>query len=290
MAADRELEPPPSTDEGWGRRWIQWLWRLYEYVRENVGRDWYWEIAAGRVSGFRTVHKFGHNEAVGTTPEPICYGGVYQTPTGTVTLAAISDDANDTAAGTGAQTLVIEYLDANFVEQTATINMNGTTETTDTVTGVKRLNRAYVGQSGTYATTGSFSQNGTITIRVSGAGATWATIPEIGTSGNAVGQSLIGGYTVPAGYTAYILTTGIEVESGKPVNMQFYVRENADDTTTPYSPGRIKLWDIVEGNHELTHKTYESYPEKSDLIWMGYVSSTSSAVSVDYEILLVANQ
>lgn len=289
MAQDNNLEPPPRDSSAWGPAWMEWLFKFYIWVKTRMGRDWYWDVAAGLVPGFSIIHKFGYNEAVGTSPEPICHGGVYQTPTGTVTLAAISDDTNDTAAGTGAQTLVIEYLDANFVEQTATINMNGTSETTDTVTGVKRINRAYVGQSGTYATTGGFSQNGTITIRVSGAGATWATIPEIGTSGNAVGQSLIGGYTVPAGYTAYLLNTTISVESGKPVTMQLYKRESADDTTTPYSPGRIQLWEIVDGTLEVTHKGYEVYPEKTDIIWMGYVSSTSSQVAVDYELMLVAN-
>lgn len=291
--AYRELEPPPTgkkEDDGFDWAWKKWLWSFYNWVTNNMNRDWYVDIAQGKVTGHSIIHKFGYNEAVGTSPEPICYGGVYQTPTATVTLEAISDDTNDSAAGTGAQEITVQYLDSNFVSQTGTIEMNGTSASTDTIAGVIRINRVYVSRAGTYASTAAFGQKGTITVRVSGAGATWAIIPEIGTSGNAVGQSLIGGYTVPKGYTAYLLNTNISVESGKPVTMQLYKRENANDVTTPFSSGRIQLWEIVDGDLNINHTSYESFPEYTDIIWMGYVSSTSSQVAVDYELLLIANQ
>jgi hypothetical protein len=106
-----------------------------------------------------------------------------------------------------------------------------------------------------------------------------------------VGQTLIGCYTVPRGYTAYILSVTIGVESGKPATVHFYRRLNANDTTTPYSPMRIQnWWSGLDGVTQIDHKTHESYPEYTDIGFMAYVSSTSAAVSVDFEMLLVANQ
>lgn len=293
-----ELEPPkllaeiisgnPQADA----QLKKWLNNLYEVVKDNMSRDFYLDVAQGQKKGYSTVHKFGRNEAVGTSLVPVCYGGVYQTPTATVTLEAISDDANDTAAGTGAQEITLEYLDSNFVEQTATIEMNGTSATSGTVAGVLRLFRLYVSRSGTYATASSASQNGTITVRVSGAGATWAQIPEVGTTTFGVGQSLIGAYTVPAGKTAYILSTNISVDSGKAVDCYFFARNNADDISTPFT-GILRSKNIYSGVtaglYQVQHKTYEAYTEKTDIGYLASVASGTADVSVEFELLLVDN-
>lgn len=259
-------------------------------LRAGLGSDFLTEVAKGNIPGYSLVHKFGRNSAVSTTLVPICDGGFYRTPTGTVTLEAISDDTNDTAAGTGAQEITLQYLDSNFDLQVGTIEMNGTTASTETLAGVKRLVRIYVSRSGTYASQSAGSQKGTITVRVSGGGDTWATLPEIGTSGMGVGQSLIGSYTVPAGKTAYILSGMITVDSNKSANLYFFKRENADDTSAPYT-GTLRLQNVytgLSGFQEIDHKTYESYPEKTDIGWMG-IASTAADVSVEFELLLVDN-
>lgn len=248
------------------------------------------QVALGKVPGYSLIHKFGNNESVGTSIVPICNGGNYQTPTGTITLAAISSDTNDTAAGTGAQQITLVYLDTNFDEQTATIEMNGTTETTGTVTGVKRLYRVYVSRSGTYATQAAASQNGTITVRVAGAGATWATIPTLATSFGP-GQSLIGAYTVPAGYTAFILSQIFSIESNKAVSLYFFKRDNANDTSSPYS-GVMRIQNIFNGASgvfEIEHKSSESYAEYTDIGFMGATSTGTANVAVEFEMLLVDN-
>ena len=256
-----------------------------------MARDFFWEVSRGNVPGHRIVHKFGHNGAV-TALTPVCDGGVYQTPTAAVTIAAISDDVDDTAAGAGAQQLTIEYLDSDFVEQIGTLEMNGTTETTETILDVLRIVRAYVSRSGTYATSAAGSQQGTITFKVASAGATWGTIPEIGVSGMGVGQSLIGAYTVPAGHTAYVLTTqaSVEVSGTKSADIYFFARSNADDVTTPFS-GAMRMKSLVgsvAGVNQANHKSYEAYAAKTDIGFMAFASS-SAAVSVDFEMLLVAD-
>jgi len=255
----------------------------------KMSKDFFWEVSQGHVPGHRMVHKFGHNSAI-TALKPVCEGGVFNTPTAVVTIAAISDDADDTAAGAGAQQITIEYIDVNWAEQIGTIEMNGLTETTETIAGVLRINRAYVSRSGTYATAAAGSQQGTITMKVASAGATWATIPEIGTTGFGIGQSLIGAYSIPAGETAYIISAQVSVQGAKPADAYFFKRENAEDIVTPYS-GIMRMQAIivgVEGTVPLAHKSYEGYPECTDIGFMAY-AATSAEVSVDFELLLVAD-
>jgi len=251
--------------------------------------DVYREIENGTIKNYSYVHKFGSNSSVGTTLVPVCNGGFYRTPKtdATVTLALISDDANDTAAGTGAQEVTLEYLDSTGTEQTGTIATNGITESTETIDGVWRLLRAYVSGSGSYATQSVGSQNGTITIRVSSAGATWATIPEVGTTGFAVAQSLIGAYTVPAGKTAYILSNTYTVESNKTGTCYLFARSGADELAAPYSGLRLKnIYTGLANATHIPHKTFESYPALTDLIVMATVSTTGS-VSAEFELLIV---
>jgi len=261
------------------------------YIDKRALSELLLEVQRGNVSGYSTIHKFGRNPSVGTSLVPICDGGFYRTPTSTVTLECVSDDSNDTSAGTGLQEITLVYLDSTFTQQTATMQTNGVTASTEKVAGVLRLLRAYGSRSGTYATQTSSSQKGTITIRENGGGNTWATIPEVGTTGFAVGQSLIGAYTVPAAKTAYILSTTLTVDSTKSANLYFFQRQNADDVTTPYS-GIMRIQNIYTGVsdvHEITHKTYETYPEKTDMGFLGVVSANTADVSVEFELLLIDN-
>lgn len=247
-----------------------------------------YDVAFGAKPQMYYVHKFGENDAVGTSLVPVSQGGVYRTPTSAVTLAAISTDADDTLAGAGAQQITVIYLDSNWVEQTDVIDMNGATESTDTITDVLRLYRVFVSRSGTYATQSAASQQGTITVRVSGAGETWAVLETVAT-GFGVGQSQIGAYTVPAGYTAFILSSFITVDGNKEANVYFFTRTNADDITTPFT-GTLRVqneYKGVSGSIVIPHKTYESYPEKTDIGFMALTSTGTVEVTTEFELLLV---
>lgn len=246
------------------------------------------EISRGNVNGISNVHKFGYNGAVGTGWSPICSSGVYQTPSAAVSLAAKSSSANDTAAGSGAQQVTIEYIKfSDFTLQTHTFTMAGVSETAS-VSDVGRLLRAYVGDSGAYGTASAGSHAGTITILVAGGGATWGTIDILNSF--PLGQSLIGAYTVPAGKTAYIRSILYSIASTKVVNLAFFKRENADDVTTPYSPIRVQnLYVGLESIGEFVHETNESYSEKTDIGFMGYVASGTAEVSIEFELNLIDN-
>lgn len=248
------------------------------------------DVAFGAKPHMRYVHKFGENDAVGTTLVPIAQGSVYRTPTSPVTLAAISTDADDTIAGTGAQQITLTYLDSNFEEQIDVIDMNGATESTDTVTDVMRLYRVAVTRSGTYATQTTASQQGTITVRVAGGGETW-TVIETAATGFGVGQSQKGAYTVPAGWTAFILSSDINVDGNKDANVYFFQRTNADDVTTPFT-GTLRVqneYKGVSGHLPFQHRTYESYPEKTDIGFLAVTGTGTVEITAEFELMLVRN-
>jgi hypothetical protein len=247
------------------------------------------KMARGEIDTYTLVHKFGRNTAVGTSIVPVCEGGFYRMPqmSATVTLAVISDDADDTAAGAGAQEVTLEYLDSTGAEQTGTIATNGITESTETIAGVWRLLRAYVSGSGTYADQTVNSQQGTITIRQASAGITWAVIPEIGTTGFAIAQSLIGCYTVPLGKRAYMLTNTYTVDSNKSGTCYLFARSNANQLVAPYSALRVKnIYTGLSGLNKFDHETNESYPALTDILTMA-TSPTTADISAEFELMVV---
>lgn len=238
--------------------------------------------ARGDKAGLKVIHMFGHNDSIGTTITPVAQGGVYQTPTTAVSLEFVSSSANDTAAGTGAQEMTIIGLDANWNEQEVTVATNGTTAAAISGTWL-RVYKAYVSASGTYATSAAGSHAGNLTIRVAGAGATYAYMtvspfPE--------GQSNIGAYTVPIGKTAFIKHIYVHVDTNKEVDVYAFQRPEANDVTTPYSP--MKVWGqwhgIASNTHLHPHTPYGPFVGPCDLGFMAVVDASTGDTAVDVEI------
>lgn len=255
-------------------------------------RDFLIEVSKGKVPGHSIIHKFGRNSAVGTSLVPVASAAVYQTPTTAQSLEFVSSSASDALNSTGAHEITVVGLDANYDEQTVATAAHATDGTVAVaISGTwTRVYRAYVSSSGSYASATQDSHVGTITIRVSGAGSTFATIPLEGTFG--LGQSLIGAYTVPSGYTAFILSTDYssDVSGTKTVDYFFFKRDNADDVTSSYS-GVMRVQNIAvgtQGAFEYEHKTNESYTGPCDLMFLAKATSTSD-VSVEFELLIVDN-
>lgn len=243
------------------------------------------EVAKGNVPKHSLVNKFGAGNLT-TTLLPIDQDNTYKTPTTPVSLEFVSSSANDTSAGTGARQITIVGLDANWAEQTVTLTTNGTTAVALTGTWL-RLYRWYVSQSGTYATESAGSHAGTLTIRVAGAGATWSTIPI---TPFPVGQSQIGIYTIPIGYTAQLLAKNIFVDSTKTADIYFFQRPLANDVTTPFT-GTMRLFEReigVTGGFELiTPAPKGPFVGPCDVGFMGKVSAGTGECSVEFQLLLI---
>ena len=88
----------------------------------------------------------GYNPATSATAQPIwgVTGTQYiQLTTGTA-LEAVSSSANDAAAGTGARTIRVEGVDANYVPFAETVTLDGATPVALANTSVIAVNNAYV--------------------------------------------------------------------------------------------------------------------------------------------------
>ena len=152
----------------------------------------------GQVSGLSVFRRFGQNTDVDTAAaEDIeAGGGTITLPSAATAVTVTSDDAADSAAGTGARTVTVTYLDANHAEQTETVTMNGTSNVDTTGTAI-RFVRASV------ATAGSGGENaGALTLTVDGN--VQATIPA------GVNQTLTTHYTIPADMAGSLLRYNIQ--------------------------------------------------------------------------------
>ena len=93
--------------------------------------DFWIEVGKGNIEGYTPVFFTGYNEDLPATEAIIRPSGGLVTPILTaVTLDIVSDDANDTSAGTGARTILIIGLDDNLDEQSEVVTLNGTTVVT----------------------------------------------------------------------------------------------------------------------------------------------------------------
>lgn len=251
--------------------------------------DFHYDIARGEFSPYTVVHKFGYNEAVGTTFEPITVGGIYRTPqsTSATTLRIKAGNANDTAAGSGARAVTLVGINASGAEITETLATAGTSASSNTTNSFMRLYRAYVSASGTYATATAGSHSAAIVIENSAGTETWGTIDA---TDFPKGQTNIGAYTVPTGYRAFIKNIHIYVEAAKPGTIIFFHRANILETAAPYTAMREAYTAVgVDGEDTITYDApLGPYAASTDIGFMGKVASGTAAMSVNFDIYLEA--
>lgn len=157
------------------------------------------QVSRGLIAGHRSVHVFGYNSDVDTTEVTVWpHTGKVAHPTTSVILTVSSTNANDTAAGTGARTVVIQGLDSDYRELSETVTLNGQTGVS-TVNTFRRINYAYVASAGS-----SSSAEGDIYI---GSGVVTAGVPA--SVYNLIkfdyNNTVTAHFTVPAGYTGYVM-------------------------------------------------------------------------------------
>ena len=183
-----------------------------------------YDIAEGNVSGHTPYAKLGYNASVGSTEEDIITqgGSYYWIPTATAleVLSTGAGAANDTLDGTGVQKVKVTYLDADYSQQTQTLNMAAGTPVPLTDTTVLRVNSIRATQVGT----GGVAAGDIICRTVVGTN----TVRQIST-GFTRGRGLT--YTVPLGKTLFI--TSIAVASGYTTEgkiVRWIARAQVDDT------------------------------------------------------------
>lgn len=233
----------------------------------------YLAVQQGKVPGYSMVNKFGYNPSIGNISFETIWetGNNYPWQSSAVTVDVVSNNANDTSAGTGARTLKIQGLDGSYNLAEETVNMNGTTTVTTTQTFL-RVFRMSVETAGT-----SGNNVGDITVTYTGGSDVAATI----TAGN--GQTLMAIYTIPANYTGYLLS--INISSGKDQEMDFKFIQRINEGSNGAFQTKQFL-NIRGGQTTVIFNAINVIPQKSDIYVSGKGSSTSSA-SASFDLLLV---
>ena len=233
----------------------------------------YLAVQQGKVPGYSMVNKFGYNGSIGSLAFETIWetGDDYPWQSTAVTVDVVSDDTNDDVAGTGARTLRIQGLDGSYNLAEETVNMDGTTTVTTTQTFLRvfRMSVETAGSSG--------NNEGTITVTYTGGSDVAATI----TSGN--GQTLMCLYTIPAGYTGYLLS--LDVSSGKDQEMDFKFIQR-DNTVANAAFQTKQFLNVRGGQTTVIFNAINVIPQKSDIYVSGKASSTSSS-SASFDLLLV---
>lgn len=168
----------------------------------NAPQDFKVAALLGLVEGVSGLLIVGKSTNLLTVDPPITVGfpsGLQPFPTANESWEIVSDSAADTAAGTGARTALISYLDSDYIRRTSLVTLNGTTPVSIAANCMRH-------QSCIVVTAGSGRTNaGLLTVRVSGGGATRASVP-IGFS-----SSRQASFTIPAGFRGYVQGTSYVV-------------------------------------------------------------------------------
>jgi len=272
------IEPPPSTINTFGWIWIKWIYNLYEWVKDNIMKDYALEVTLGNVNGVTCINKYGLNGAVASgTEEEIWDGSAAYVFPATALMTSISQTA-DQAAMRGA-TIEVEGLDANYalVVQDAVLDGTLTTTVVTLTTALIRCYRMKV----------KADVVSTSPIRVHNAGET-QDYAIIDTGNN---QTLMAIYTVPAGKTAAMTNYWAH----------HHPATGQDPTSNP-----IKLWARDKANSyeaQLKHVVglpngggflheflpYVKFTEKTDLFITATPVGKAAAVSAGFDLYLVDN-
>ena len=240
--------------------------------------DWTINISAGAVDGTSYIEKFGMNIDVDSDKETIWDGGgIYSYISTAETVAVTSTAGVDSAAGTGARTVEIQGLDADYNVVLETLTIGGAGGTTEFI----RIFRVKVVTAGT-----SGINEGTISVTSSDTSTVLAQIGIDGTGSNAAGrgQTFMALYTVPAGKTAYL--TQWTVGCGK---------QNTDAVATFLARPEGGAWnakDIITVSATTYAKDYKiplQFTEKTDIEVRAYSTTNNSLVSSTFNLILIDN-
>jgi hypothetical protein len=176
---------------------------IYSSVsRQGAYEPFELQVARGQIQAHSLVTIAGYNSDVDTSWELITPVGNLSFPAAALQMTVSSADADDTSAGTGARTVLITGLDANYAVISETLTMNGQTAVT-TTNSFLRINAMLVTTAGTSLANEGIIYIGSGTV-TSGVPATIYNVIAAGFNNATSSQ-----YTVPAGYTGYLAVARI---------------------------------------------------------------------------------
>lgn len=247
-------------------------------TRQGAYEPFELQVSRGQIQGHRNVTVFGFNPDVDNTQVSVWpLPSLIAFPASAIRMTVSSTSANDTSNGTGARTIVVEGLDADYNEVTETVTLSGQTPVTMTAF-LLRVNYAYVATAG--------SGNGAAGDIYVGTGTVTAGVPA--TTYDIIkfdyNVTTTGSYTIPAGYTGYVsqglFSTG---QAGGSNAVQGRLLSRGTDNIRRTAA-------ITTINNGVANYVFEyplAIPEKTTLEATAIGSSTNNAVSSLFILVLI---
>ena len=246
----------------------------YEPFELQVGRN--------QIMGHAPYFRFGFANAIGTTQQTItpavAAGAAYVYPSAATIMKVSSSSASDAAAGTGARTILVAGLDANYNAISETVTLNGQTSV-NTLNSYLRILYTEILTVGSSA-----GQVGTIYI---GTGVVTTGVPATIYFQSEISYNNFGfaGYTVPAGYTAYITSYTVTSQS-----TTANVNVSAALVIYEFGKGYSEIQSTARMTSSSSFDRHFDYPfaisEKSDIELRAW-ATTTGVVNVTGEIQFV---
>lgn len=229
--------------------------------------DLYLNIARGLVKGTKAVYIFGAVPSMSTSANgsiwdvnDTSYPWSAFNTANTITVDAVN-------SGDNGKNLTVYGLDINGNETSETIILSSAANTTSNTT-FSRVFNCFYNDLGTH-------NAAEITIRKAG-----TVINKIPAN---QGQTLNATYTIPAGYTGYLLMGSSSLTKGGDATVKFLVRTPAD---THFRVNHT--FELADGaQYKYEFKVPAVLPALSDLDINALVRTNNSRVTVAYDIILI---
>jgi hypothetical protein len=243
--------------------------------------DFRYEVASGRRQGYTTWNKWGYNDDIDVGTETVwSVGGTFARMTAADTLNVVSSSTDDdgSPAGTGAQSIILYGVDANYVYQTEVVTLNGTGAVT-TANSWLGINRAAI-----YLAGSSGSNVGTITCTRTTGGSVQAAIPA------ASGSSQQAFFFVQADHTAlmdWMLVNALKVAAGTEpiITVKCWVTSLVSNAR--FEVFRHRMDTLVENTLELRPSQPFVVGEKSLVEFQVTTDKADTAASVRFSLIEV---
>lgn len=203
-------------------------------------------------------------------PKTIWNGpGIYQFPDVATPLEIVSSDAADTAAGSGARSVLIQGLSSTYQIQSEIVELDGTNPVF-TINPFLRVNTSEV-----YSAGSSAGAVGEITFNSQDAGS-----PLLAQIDPGVNRSGMGNFTVPLN-ASVILIDFVAIATGpRPIQVTAKIRKNENVFVT--------AMDLTIQNQTVVFPIFSKFDGRQDMIVNAQTDGGSSRIAVKYDALLIS--
>ena len=237
-----------------------------------TSKPWGLDIAQGNIAGHTFIHKFGATPAMSQnttgsiwdksdTPYP--WSAFSTANTVSISTTAVNGSTVTTDDGVS---VTISGLDENYASVTETLTISGSTATGSQL--FKRVFRAFA------------DEDNTSQIRMS------VNTTEIARINIGKAQTLMAVYTIPAGYTGYLMQGVCSVQYGADATGDMFVRYFGQNS---FRVGHSFEVSGAGGPYRYPFQFPVAIPEKSDIDVRATVRSNNARITAAFDMLLIAD-